>query len=243
MAKRTIASITTLLLLFLLAVPAFAADSGAAHTVTVQYVDPNGNPIHEPDVYAYEAGSLYDVTAIAIDGYAFDSAEGETSGILTADATITLVYVPMETAGADIPAVDPPYDDIPDEDPPLSDDPSLSGYFTITVCYRDIDGNVIREAETTRQRGASLYEVTAPALDNYGFVEAMGETSGILTEDVTVELVYESQASLPDGQVPLANAPTDNAPPTGDTAVPAIGLVLAAVSGGALVLLRRRTSL
>lgn len=243
MAKRTIASITTLLLLFLLAVPAFAAESGAAYTVTVQYVDPDGTPIHEPDVYAYEAGSLYDVTAIAIDGYAFDSAEGETSGILTADVTITLVYVPMETAGADIPAVDPPYDDIPDEDPPLSDDPSLSGYFTITVCFRDANGNVIREAETTQQRGASLYEVTAPALDSYGFVGAEGETEGILTEDVTVTLVYEPLTALADDAMPLAEAPTDNSPPTGELGTTAIWLTLAAFSAGAMVLLRRRSSL
>ena len=243
MAKRTIASITTLLLLFLLAVPAFAAEGGAAYTVTVQYVDQDGNPIHEPDVSSYEAGSLYDVTAIAIDGYAFDRVEGEPSGIVTADVTITMVYVAMDTTSVEIPEVDPPYDDIPDEDPPLSDDPSLSGYFTITVCFQDTDGNVIREAETTQQRGASLYEVTAPALDNYGFVGAEGETEGILTEDVTVTLVYESLTALADDEVPLAEAPADNSPPTGEIGTIAIWLTLAVFSAGAMVLLRRRSSL
>ena len=243
MAKKLIACTTTLLLLFLFAVPAFAAENSTAFTVTVQYVDPDGNSIHEPDVYEYEAGSLYDVTAIAIDGYAFESAEGETSGILTADVAITMVYVAMETTSVEIPEVEPPYDDIPDEDPPLSDDPSLSGYFTITVRYQDTDGNVIQEDTISQQRGASLYEVTAPALDNYGCVGAEGEASGILTQDVTVTLIYESQTALTDDEVPMAEAPTDNSPPTGDIAMPAIWLVLAAASAVALLLLRQRTSL
>lgn len=242
MAKKSIACITTLLLLFLLAVPAFAAESAATFTVTVCYVDPDGAAIHEPDVYQYEAGSLYSVTGIAIDGYALDRVEGEASGILTADVTITMVYVAMDTTNVEIPEVDAPYDDIPDEDPPLSDDPSLSGYFIITVRYLDTEGNALKEAEVSQQRGASLYEVSAAPIDGYGFVEAQGETSGLLTGDVTVDLVYEPLTFLPDDQVPQAGLPNDQAPPTGDI-VPVLWLVLAAGSAGALVLLRRRTSL
>lgn len=247
--RKVLAMLVSLVMVFsLFGLSAFAAEAEGECTLTVNFVGIEGNPIQNPEVTVYPIGSMYEVAAPAIEGHGFDHAEGETSGILEGDTVVTLVYVAMDVESVEIPEVDPPLADLPDEAPPLSDDPALAGMFTVTVHYKDTDGNVIREAEVQSYQGAALYEISATALDGYGFAYAEGETSGIITEDVDVTLVYEKfqdaddLATLEDGETPLAAAPevpSDNSPATGETIMAIVWIVLLVASAiGLFVVLK-----
>ena len=106
------------------------------HTLTVHYVDDEGNTLAEDLVETLPEGSEYTVETPAIEGYTYDHAVGELAGVLDDDAVVTLVYTvdiadipddepPLAEDPTDPDPQDPPVD-IPDDEPPLAEDPTDS---------------------------------------------------------------------------------------------------------------------
>ena len=78
--RKVLAMLVSLVMVFsLFGLSAFAAEAEGECTLTVNFVDAEGNPIQDPEVTVYPIGSMYEVIAPAIDGHGFDRAEGETS--------------------------------------------------------------------------------------------------------------------------------------------------------------------
>ena len=72
-----------------------------SYTVTVKYVDEQGNTIADTKITApAETGSTYDVSAwdkISIDGYTYKYTNGAMTGILDGDKVITVFYTKLYT--------------------------------------------------------------------------------------------------------------------------------------------------
>lgn len=63
------------------------------HPVVIHYIDENGNKIIDSDSLTGTVGTPFTITPKTIDGYTFNKAIGETSGVFTeSDQTITLIY-------------------------------------------------------------------------------------------------------------------------------------------------------
>ncbi len=66
----------------------------APYSLTVNYVDTEGNTLQPSTATPYDYNTPYTVTAPAITGYTYDHAEGETTGTILGNVTVTLVYTP-----------------------------------------------------------------------------------------------------------------------------------------------------
>ena len=64
------------------------------YTLTINFVDANGNTIQQPYVKEYRALAPYDVSYNVnnVDGYEMTSVNGSTSGVMNSDITITATY-------------------------------------------------------------------------------------------------------------------------------------------------------
>ena len=64
------------------------------YTLTINFVDANGNTIQQPYVKEYRALASYDVSYNVnnVDGYEMTSVNGSTSGVMNSDITITATY-------------------------------------------------------------------------------------------------------------------------------------------------------
>ncbi|MBS0937601.1 MucBP domain-containing protein [Lactiplantibacillus plantarum] len=69
-------------------------------TITVNYVDADGNTIKTATTTTYKVGDTYMVTAPSITGYTYMSADGALSGTVSDDATITLTYAKTDNGGS-----------------------------------------------------------------------------------------------------------------------------------------------
>ncbi|OUT06652.1 Internalin-J [Lactiplantibacillus plantarum] len=69
-------------------------------TVTVNYVDADGNTIKSATTTTYKVGDTYAVATPTIDGYTYKSADGALSGTVADDATITLTYAKNDNGGS-----------------------------------------------------------------------------------------------------------------------------------------------
>ncbi|MDV0431325.1 MucBP domain-containing protein [Lactiplantibacillus sp. DA1] len=68
-------------------------------TITVNYVDADGNTIKSATTTTYKVGDTYTVATPSIDGYTYKSADGALSGTVADDATITLTYAKNDNGG------------------------------------------------------------------------------------------------------------------------------------------------
>lgn len=151
-------------------------------TITINYVDNQGNVIKTSTSNELGIGGAYDITPEpTIGDYTYTGiAEGSAplSGTLTGDTTITLVYTP--TSGQ-----------VPDDQ---------TG--TITIRYVDTKGNVIKTTESHEMGIGGAYDVTPEQkLGDYTYVglgQGSAPLSGTLdTANKTITLVYQPTKTRP----------------------------------------------
>ncbi len=107
-------------------------------TVTVNYVDADGNTIKAATTQTLDNGSTYTVETPTIDGYTYKSADAALTGTVDGNKTITLTYTKNAT--------------------PVEQS-------TVTVNYVDADGNTIKAATTQTLDNGSTYTVETPTID------------------------------------------------------------------------------
>lgn len=141
----------------------YAQDPAEQGTVTVRYVDDQGNTIAPDQVLTQDVGSDYTTEQKEIDGYTFKEVTGNPTGTVTAEAQeVTYVY---------------------------TQDPAEQG--TVTVHYVDDQGNTIAPDEVLTQDVGSDYTTEQKAIDGYTFKEVTGNPTGtVTTEAQEVTYVY-----------------------------------------------------
>ncbi|MDY1545657.1 beta strand repeat-containing protein [Lactiplantibacillus pentosus] len=137
-------------------------------TVTVNYVDEDGNTIQAATSQTLDNGSTYTVETPAIDGYTYKSADAALSGTVDGNKTITLTYTKNAT--------------------PVEQS-------TVTVNYVDEDGNTIKAATSQTLDNGSTYNVETPAIDCYTYKSADAALSGTVDGNKTITLTYTKNAT------------------------------------------------
>ena len=139
-------------------------------TVTVNYVDEDGNTIKAATSQTLDNGSTYNVETPAIDGYTYKSADAALSGTVDGNKTITLTYTknaaPVEQS-------------------------------TITVNYVDADGKTIKAATTQTLDNGSTYKVETPTIDGYTYKSADAALTGTVDGNKTITLTYTKDSTTP----------------------------------------------
>ncbi|MDT7013190.1 MucBP domain-containing protein [Levilactobacillus namurensis] len=139
----------------------YAQDPAEQGTVTVHYVDDQGNTIAPDEVLTQDVGSDYTTEQKAIDGYTFKEVTGNPTGTVTAEAQeVTYVY---------------------------TQDPAEQG--TVTVHYVDDQGNTIAPDEVLTQDVGSDYTTEQKEIDGYTFKEVTGNPTGTVTAEAQ-EVTY-----------------------------------------------------
>jgi LPXTG-motif cell wall-anchored protein len=137
-------------------------------TVTVNYVDEDGNTIKAATSQTLDNGSTYNVETPAIDGYTYKSADAALSGTVDGNKTITLTYTKNAT--------------------PVEQS-------TVTVNYVDEDGNTIKAATSQTLDNGSTYNVETPAIDGYTYKSADAALTGTVDGNKTITLTYTKNAT------------------------------------------------
>ncbi|WP_432376015.1 beta strand repeat-containing protein [Lactiplantibacillus pentosus] len=137
-------------------------------TVTVNYVDEDGNTIKAATSQTLDNGSAYNVETPAIDGYTYKSADAALSGTVDGNKTITLTYTKNAT--------------------PVEQS-------TVTVNYVDEDGNTIKAATSQTLDNGSTYNVETPAIDGYTYKSADATLTGTVDGNKTITLTYTKNAT------------------------------------------------
>uniref|UniRef100_UPI0038795694 MucBP domain-containing protein n=1 Tax=Lactiplantibacillus plantarum TaxID=1590 RepID=UPI0038795694 len=137
-------------------------------TVTVNYVDADGNTIKAATTQTLDNGSTYTVETPTIDGYTYKSADAALTGTVDGNKTITLTYTknaaPVEQS-------------------------------TITVNYVDADGKTIKAATTQTLDNGSTYKVETPTIDGYTYKSADAALTGTVDGNKTITLTYTKNAA------------------------------------------------
>ncbi len=138
-----------------------------AYTLTVNYRYENGSQAAQPVTRSLTAGSSYEITSPAIEGYTAD--KPVVSGTIPAeDLTVTVTYT----------AVPPP-------------EPQT---YTLTVNYRYENGSQAAQSVTRSLTAGSSYEITSPTIKGYTADRTI--VSGIMPErDLTVHVLYRKDSS------------------------------------------------
>ncbi|ECB9786779.1 cell surface protein [Listeria monocytogenes] len=149
--------------------------STVAGDLTVNYVDEDGETIHEPQIVSGFVGDDYDVTTpdyeLVIDGYELDTSKLPTNGIGTFDyAPLSVTYVYKKMEGA-----------------------------PVTVKYVDENGNEITASDTLTGKLDDSYQ--AKAKDIAGFTldksKLPANASGVFEKDSqTVTYVYQAVPAI-----------------------------------------------
>ena len=146
-----------------------------AGTITVHYVDEDGNAIADPTTISGKAGEEYNVNTKAIDGYTYSGLQqgsAQLSGtIVEGNTDVVLVYTKNEV-------------------------PVVTG--TVTVRYVDKDGNVIAEQVVLTGDAGTEYAVLTKTIDGYtyvGLADGSSPLTGTYGEgNIDVTLVYSKNA-------------------------------------------------
>ena len=139
----------------------YAQDPAEQGTVTVHYVDDQGNTIAPDEVLTQDVGSDYTTEQKEIDGYTFKDVTGNPTGTVTAEAQeVTYVY---------------------------TQDPAEQG--TVTVHYVDDQGNTIAPDQVLTQDVGSDYTTEQKEIDGYTFKEVTGNPTGTVTAEAQ-EVTY-----------------------------------------------------
>ncbi|MBU7470017.1 MucBP domain-containing protein [Lactiplantibacillus plantarum] len=139
-------------------------------TVTVNYVDADGNTIKAATTQTLDNGSTYTVETPTIDGYTYKSADAALTGTVDGNKTITLTYTKNAT--------------------PVEQS-------TVTVNYVDADGNTIKAATTQTLDNDSTYTVETPTIDGYTYKSADAALTGTVDGNKTITLTYTKDSMTP----------------------------------------------
>ncbi|WP_436669577.1 MucBP domain-containing protein [Lactiplantibacillus plantarum] len=139
-------------------------------TVTVNYVDADGNTIKAATTQTLDNGSTYTVETPTIDGYTYKSADAALTGMVDGNKTITLTYTKNAT--------------------PVEQS-------TVTVNYVDADGNTIKAATTQTLDNGSTYTVETPTIDGYTYKSADAALTGTVDGNKTITLTYTKDSTTP----------------------------------------------
>ncbi|MET7105280.1 MucBP domain-containing protein [Lactiplantibacillus plantarum] len=139
-------------------------------TVTVNYVDADGNTIKAATTQTLDNGSTYTVETPTIDGYTYKSADAALTGTVDGNKTITLTYTKNAT--------------------PVEQS-------TVTVNYVDADGNTIKAATTQTLDNDSTYTVETPTIDGYTYKSADAALTGTVDGNKTITLTYTKDSTTP----------------------------------------------
>ncbi|WP_420328045.1 beta strand repeat-containing protein [Lactiplantibacillus plantarum] len=139
-------------------------------TVTVNYVDADGNTIKAATTQTLDNGSTYTVETPTIDGYTYKSADAALTGTVDGNKTITLTYTKNAT--------------------PVEQS-------TVTVNYVDADGNTIKAATTQTLDNGSTYTVETPTIDGYTYKSADAALTGTVDGNKTITLTYTKDSTIP----------------------------------------------
>ncbi|BEI50649.1 MucBP domain-containing protein [Lactiplantibacillus plantarum] len=139
-------------------------------TVTVNYVDADGNTIKAATTQTLDNGSTYTVETPTIDGYTYKSADAALTGTVDGNKTITLTYTKNAT--------------------PVEQS-------TVTVNYVDADGNTIKAATTQTLDNGSTYTVETPTIDGYTYKSADAALTGTVDGNKTITLTYTKDSTTP----------------------------------------------
>ncbi|KZU83402.1 hypothetical protein Nizo3892_0701 [Lactiplantibacillus plantarum] len=139
-------------------------------TVTVNYVDADGNTIKAATTQTLDNGSTYTVETPTIDGYTYKSADAALTGTVDGNKTITLTYTKNAT--------------------PVEQS-------TVTVNYVDADGNTIKAATTQTLDNGSTYTVETPTIDGYTYKSADAALTGTVDGNKTITLTYAKDSTTP----------------------------------------------
>ncbi|PRQ14005.1 MucBP domain-containing protein [Lactiplantibacillus plantarum] len=136
-------------------------------TVTVNYVDADGNTIKAATTQTLDNGSTYTVETPTIDGYTYKSADAALTGTVDGNKTITLTYAKDSTT-------------------PVENKANL------TINYVDADGNTIKASSVTEYIVGQAYTVGQPEIAGYTYDHATGDAIAgtIAYNGNTVTLVY-----------------------------------------------------
>ena len=139
-------------------------------TVTVNYVDADGNTIKAATTQTLDNGSTYTVETPTIAGYTYKSADAALTGTVDGNKTITLTYTKNAT----------PVEQL-----------------TVTVNYVDADGNTIKAATTQTLDNGSTYTVETPTIDGYTYKSADAALTGTVDGNKTITLTYTKDSTTP----------------------------------------------
>ncbi|MCG0661721.1 MucBP domain-containing protein [Lactiplantibacillus plantarum] len=139
-------------------------------TVTVNYVDADGNTIKAATTQTLDNGSTYTVETPTIAGYTYKSADAALTGTVDVNKTITLTYTKNAT--------------------PVEQS-------TVTVNYVDADGNTIKAATTQTLDNGSTYTVETPTIDGYTYKSADAALTGTVDGNKTITLTYTKDSTTP----------------------------------------------
>lgn len=170
-----------------------------AATVTVKYIDTQGNSISDSIPLSGNVDQEYTTEQKIISGYTFKEVQGNKSGLLsTTPQTVTYIYTknPIEIKTG-----------------------------TVTIKYVDTNGNSISDEITKSGNVGSLYTSEQKKILGYNFKEIQGIAEGQFTiESQTVTYVYTKISTptiiktsvIPPKTLSVKTLPKESLPETGD---------------------------
>lgn len=170
-----------------------------AATVTVKYIDTQGNSISDYIPLSGNVGQEYTTEQKIISGYTFKEVQGNKSGLFsTTPQTVTYIYTknPIEIKTG-----------------------------TVTIKYVDTNGNSISDEITKSGNVGSLYTSEQKKILGYNFKEIQGIAEGQFTiESQTVTYVYTKISTptiiktsvIPPKTLSVKTLPKESLPETGD---------------------------
>ncbi|USI69393.1 MucBP domain-containing protein (plasmid) [Lactococcus petauri] len=150
-------------------------------SVTVKYVDTEGNKISDDAVLSGNVGDAYSTEQKDIKGYTFKEVQGNPAGQFTDQAqTVTYVYTK-----------------------------NLSKAGDVTVKYVDTEGNKISDDAALSGNVGDAYSTEQKDIKGYTFKEVQGNPAGQFTDQAqTVTYVYTKDKVNPVKPIPNDNNPS-----------------------------------
>ena len=169
-------------------------------TVTVNYVDADGNTIKAATTQTLDNGSTYTVETPTIDGYTYKSADAALTGTVDGNKTITLTYTKDSTT-------------------PVENKANL------TINYVDADGNTIKASSVTEYIVGQAYTVGQPEIAGYSYNHSTGDAIAgtIGYNGNTVTLVYTKNGGTTTAPTTAPTVAPTTAPTVAPTTAPGTG--------------------
>ena len=166
-------------------------------TVTVNYVDADGNTIKAATTQTLDNGSTYTVETPTIDGYTYKSADAALTGTVDGNKTITLTYTKDSTT-------------------PVENKANL------TINYVDADGNTIKASSVTEYIVGQAYTVGQPEIAGYSYNHSTGDAIAgtIGYNGNTVTLVYTKNGGTTTAPTTAPTVAPTTAPTVAPTTAP-----------------------